>query len=198
MQKGARYMKELMQNTNDNNTPYCDFSEERYYKKKQLFLENGYKNYLKNACWDFNFEHEASVADYEQSFLSQMIWGHLLIKNNENSSFCVNRNYMYVKGETKDKILLFHFDVMNNPKTEHSLGKKACEHGCNEKRKQWEKIYHTIGNFAPIPWAENLQRKHNNLGERWDCLLRYCKYNWTSWNKKDIHSIFEEYMKSTY
>ena len=64
---------------------------------------------------------------------------------------------------------------MNNPKECHEIGKKAA-HDVSCNRDLWKN--NVIGNFTPVPWPEDLQKKHNNFGERWDRLLNYCRSNW--------------------
>lgn len=175
--------------------PYCEQRNERKYKERQKSWEDGYKLYLIKEIWDYDFEKEGTVSDCEQSFLSQMIFGHLLKAQGYND-FSVNRYFMDVNGNNK-KNIRFYFDVMNNPKVNHELGKKAYNKGYEHERKIWEARYHTIGNFTPIPWPENLQRKHNGFQERWDKLLEYCKENWVKWDEGVIDISFNEYMKRT-
>lgn len=176
--------------------PYCNFSKKRLYREKQKQWENGYQLYLKEQTWRYDFESEASFSDDEQSFLSQMIFGHLL-KSFGYIDFQVKRYYMYVKGKNNQNIV-YYFDVMNNPSASYYIGKKAQNDGCENLRKEWENKYHTIGNFTPIPWSENIQRKHRNLSERWDLLLRYFKECWGDWKERGIIDIsFNEYMKCT-
>lgn len=180
----------LSENCTNSKPSYCKEKTEWRYIDNQKIWEEGYENYLRSAKWCYNFENEPSRGHCEQSFLSQMIFGHLLITHGYND-FSINRNYMYVNG----KDILIHFDLMNNPKECHEIGKKAA-HDVSCNRDLWKN--HVIGNFTPVPWPEDLQKKHNNFGERWDRLLNYCRSNWGEWEKnKKIDISFNEYMKRT-
>lgn len=174
---------------------YCRKSDKWLYKDRQKSWENDYKEYIKDGKWDYDFKYELTVGDCEQSFLSQMIFGHLFIRGLDYHSFLVKRYYMLVN-RNDEKNICFHFDVMNNPKVVHELGRKANEI-CEESRIQWEGVYHTIGNFTSIPWPENLQKRHLEFSERWDKLLKYCQGEWHKWDKKIINISFEEYLKLT-
>lgn len=190
-------MGKSIKETNATNKSYCKFQMVRTYKKKQILWEKDLHAFLDKENWDYNFEYENTVGHCEQSFLSQMIFGHLF-KIQGYHKFLMNRYYMYVIGD--DKKLFFHYDVMNNPNTIHELGRKVSNQESENKRKEWKKIYHTIGNFTPIPWPKkvNLQLKHKNFGERWDRLLEFLQNNWNDWDKSGMTDTFEAYMKITF
>ena len=187
--------------------PYCEHTPYQSYKKSQQPWEQGYEGYIKKNQWFYNFENEDTVSDCEQSFLSQMIFGNLL-KSQGYFDFTVDRRTIFVYRSDNEKIK-FYFDVMNNPKGDHELGRKAkAKKDCEEIWVKWYNIYHTIGNFTPIPWplipcpnnpqnTFNLQKKHNWLNERWDKMLKYCRENWDTWDKNVIDISFDEYIKRT-
>ena len=72
---------------------------------------------------------------------------------------------------------------------------------------EWEKwrneLYHTIGNFTPVPWpimkygSINMQDIHKGLDERWDLFLKLCQSEWTYFKKYSIYIDFQSYIKLT-
>lgn len=84
--------------------------------------------------------------------------------------------------------LLFHFDVMNNPKAARTiwrLGSMAKAKGVDELT--FKDYRRTLGNLTPVPWwiergrtaretDRNLQALHNDLAEWWDILLCYLQW----------------------
>ena len=74
---------------------------------------------------------------------------------------------------TKD----FLFDVMNNPQNGQPYNN-------SDYNLLFEDIYHTIGNFAPVPktivtkyYGPNLQLLHKDLNELWQWFLKFLKDN---------------------
>lgn len=168
--------------------------------KKKECCEEGYLSFLEDNNWKYNFDKEYSKSDTEQSFLSRMIF----------CSLFKNMNYMceLPKGDdiaikvSKENWLepcYFLFDVMHNPKEGHQpyiLAKKM------QKQLRFDRYYHTIGNFAPVPrtivykrCGPNLQLKHKHLSELWCRFLKYMQENWEKWPTKIHEKItFKEYM----
>lgn len=119
------------------------------------------------------------------------------MKNESNNNCPYSDNWFLWKTINEKEGLLFHFDIMNNPKPKSCGLAAACS---EEKKNEWENTYHSIGNMAPIPWFKvdmdhyiNGQLLHKSLDERWDLYLQLLKNNWGIWGKEsDI--TFEKYM----
>ena len=178
---------------------------------------HGYRKYIADGSnWAHNFEKEGEQkgVGYEAYYLSQMVFWHLLQYNSVIKTNCSVEQCVYCKNKmVLSKGIEFHFDVMHNPKTSHCRGMLASEKAFGEWKK-WTELYHTIGNFTPIPWITkltrkkfdsehsivvekiNLQRVHLHLDERWDYLLKYLKEHWALWKTNDSIS-FEDYMRFT-
>ena len=93
--------------------------------------------------------------------------------------------------------------VMNNPKESHAFGKTIKKVSIDEWEKWRNKLYHTIGNFTPVPWpimkygSINMQDIHKGLDERWDLFLKLCQSEWTYFKKYSIYIDFQSYIKLT-
>ncbi len=142
--------------------------------------------------------------DIEASYLCVGIWS-LLMNGMPLSEKTYSNGWLVYDSGSNNKPMIFHFDIMNNPKK--AKGKYSCGlfDGLNEKDLNTLKgIYHSIGNMAPIPWFSvegkhsiNGQVLHKAVDERWDIFLSLLKNNWKSWNKDNPEFTFEEYMKLT-
>lgn len=162
--------------------------------------ENGYKKYLETKKWDYNFENEYTTSDWEQSLLSRMIFMNLFEFANESYK-CSIRDNISITIESNEKKVDFLFDVMHNPNENKQPYNQAHLNGINNLL--FEGIYHTIGNFAPVPrtivskfYGPNLQMIHLYLNELWPWFLKYLKDNWIEWPTK-VHEFmsFKEYIK---
>lgn len=183
----------------------CYCNHRKYAKDKNEIpqWEEGCNNFLNNAdAWNYNFEKEYSKGDCEQSVLSQLIFIKLYkeLGNIENAimledgiSICVE------KGKKKKGFL---FDVMNNPNSCQPHFQAECKN-YNSGKMLFGEIYHTIGNFAPIPrtiitkyYGPNLQLIHRDLNELWPWLLKFLQDNWGEFPTKVYELMtFKEYMK---
>ncbi|WP_150263054.1 hypothetical protein [Parvimonas micra] len=72
--------------------------------------------------------------------------------------------------------------------------KLATKLGINsEKRQEWQKIYHTIGNLVLVPdnslEGRQINKIHHDKNEWWEPVLKYLSDNW---NKEDLS--FKEYI----
>lgn len=170
-----------------------------YYKA----VSDGLNKFIKHNGWYINLpeeENRNSSVDLECSYLCHGIWTKLT-KNESNNGRPYSNNYFYLKHNRNENEILFHFDIMNNPK------KKSCGLAkyCNEQELQnWQRIYHSIGNMTPIPWFKvkgehyiNGQALHNALDERWDLFLNTLEKNWNIWNSTSSFT-FKSYMLLTY
>ena len=151
--------------------------------------ENGLNRFIKsemNLMTNELFDGEAkySNVDCEACFLSQFIFRNLFGLYIEKAEFCNNR-YILVGNDR------FYFDIMNNPKyaenKRNRIGAVVSKFtGCKEEYEEWERTYHTLGNFAPIPQFIEMDGKKRNVQffheascyERWDLLLKYLQGNW--------------------
>lgn len=104
--------------------PYCEQRNERTYKKRQEYWKDGYKLYLHKETWDYDFKQEGTVRDCEQSFLSEMIFGHFLKAQGYND-FSVNRYFMYVNGN--DNKNMESTDIIQLEILRLYLGQKICK-----------------------------------------------------------------------
>lgn len=182
---------------------YCKHTKYAKFKNEIQNWYDGYESYLNNSNWDYNFESEYSQGDCEQSILSQLIFIKLFEKLfiNSSSKLKDKRTISITLNNFKDKECFFLFDVMHNPKSGQPYN--------NAQKKNinldFFNIYHTIGNFAPIPssiishnYGPNLQKIHYDLNELWPWFLKFLKDNWTEFPTKIIEFMtFEEYMDYT-
>ena len=165
-------------------------------------VKEGLDNFVKNRAWDKNI-HQNENRNYnvhlEGSYLCHGIWAKIM-KNESKNGKPYSHNYFYCKNSAYKNEILFHFDIMNNP-NKKSCGLANC---CNNKElKEWQKIYHSIGNMTPIPWFKVIgehyidgQAIHNALDERWDLFLNVLKNNWNNWCSEKSFT-FESYMLLT-
>ena len=192
--------------------PYCIHIPKHWYSTEQRIWEgkpdeargSGLWEFVRQETWEYSFDKETVKDRFNDGFerealpLSRMALGHLLIAQNtpfEEFALC-GYNAMNVKHGEEETLL--HFDVMHNWRPgndKNRIGYQALEADLFTDLQELKRIYHTIGNFAPIPWPENLQRVHANNSERWDKLLLHLQANWSSW--KDITFSFKAYMKAT-
>lgn len=179
-----------------------------YYDKEKMkekeYSEEGYISFLKDNNWKYDFvkNEEFSTSDAEQSFLSRMIFCHLFEKIDSLYMCELPRGdniAIQVSKKGRSELCYFLFDVMHNPK-------KSCQPAdmgeAVGSKISFGKIYHTIGNFAPIPrtvtynnYGQNLQFIHSALNELWCWMLKFMKDNWKCWPTKVGEIIsFEDYM----
>lgn len=167
----------------------------KYISKRQNVMEEIPEDEARN----FNKHVEAS-------YLCHGIWSRLM-DNKSNNGNPYSDNYFAWSDNPntceEDKIL-FHFDIMNNPKVnKKNVYSCGLFRNCDKKlRTDVEHVYHTIGNMAPIPWFRvagnryiNGQTLHKSLDERWDLFLHILRDNWDSWNTNKCNMTFEKYMK---
>lgn len=85
----------------------------------------------------------------------------------------------------------------------HTFGKTIKKVSIDEWEKWRNELYHTIGNFTPVPWpimkygSINMQDIHKGLDERWDLFLKLCQSEWTYFKKYSIYIDFQSYIKLT-
>lgn len=156
--------------------------------------ENMYRKISKDESRNYGI-------DIEASYLCHGIWAKLM-KSTKNNGNPYTKNYLIWNNGSKKSDLIFHFDIMNNPKSK-SCGLAKMYLDNNTEKNEWKEIYHSVGNMVPIPWFEvdgnhfiDGQGLHKSLDERWDLYLQLLKDNWKVWGK-DISITFEEYMKLT-
>ena len=170
---------------------------------------SGYDTNVKNGVIEFATRGEQELfntidgesgnygCDVEASYLCHGIWNILMENDNQFGS---DRDFVW-KYENRE--LLFHFDIMNNPNISkqnvYSCGLFKNSDGIDDVRK----IYHTIGNMAPVPWFKvegehyiDAQKLHKSLDERWDLFLQVLRSNWALWNSCEGFT-FEDYMRIT-
>ena len=152
--------------------------------------------------YDFEMENKQGAIHSEARYLSQTLFSKLMFSLNEELPLLIISSASYACMKQEKVEIRFYFDVMNNPKPNirklKSLGTLATAKNICERSK-WEIIYHSVGNYAPIPslkTGRHLQLKHNDLSERWDSLLNYCKKNWSMFTCGKLIS-FNDYMKFT-
>ncbi len=145
--------------------------------------------------WRYNFEREETKMHCEQSYLSRTIWCYLLSGADFSKESLGEINDIFI-GDAQTRYL---FDVMNNSKN---------------KSHEYRNLYHTIGNFTPVPVLQPSQKRkrantiqliHNWCGEgRWDKVLSCMSqgiYKTKRGNEIPIRADgfnFESYMKNTY
>lgn len=167
-------------------------------------LDKGLNKYLDAKNWLYDFKNEnlqPKKQDIEARYLSQYFFCKLIETIDSNFSVEItDSTYMYLV-KNKQKII-FHFDVMNNPKEAHAFGKNV-KKICKAEWDEWNQIYHTIGNFTPVPWPNlqygniNMQDIHKALDERWDLFLKVCQNEWSIFEEHGIYIDFQMYMKLT-
>ncbi len=169
-------------------------------------LEQGLNRFLDNkGNWLYNFENEnpqPKKQDIEARYLSQYFFSKLIQSIDKRFKVEItDSTYMYLICNGKETI--FHFDVMNNPKESHVFGKTIKKESSDEWEKWRNELYHTIGNFTPVPWpimkygSINMQDIHKGLDERWDLFLKLCQSGWTYFEKYSIYIDFQSYIKLT-
>lgn len=176
---------------------YAKYDDEATYLSMHTFAS--LFEYLMKTCLEKPRTVEsADNLDYERKDAA------LEMRPNPPSSGDLDKSKSQTETENARQ-LLFHFDVMNNPKAARNNFRRI---GSMAKRSEplvhlsFEKIYHTIGNFAPVPWwisgtylqgQYNLQRLHVNLAEWWDALLLYLQ--WRMPEFKEVSGIsFVDYI----
>ena len=168
-------------------------------------LEQGLNRFLDKGDWLYNFENEnpqPKKQDIEARYLSQYFFSKLIQSIDERFKVEItDSTYMYLICNGKGT--MFHFDVMNNPKESHTFGKTIKKVSIDEWEKWRNELYHTIGNFTPVPWpimkygSINMQDIHKGLDERWDLFLKLCQSEWTYFKKYSIYIDFQSYIKLT-
>ena len=168
-------------------------------------LEQGLNRFLDKGDWLYNFENEnpqPKKQDIEARYLSQYFFSKLIQSIDERFKVEItDSTYMYLICNGKET--MFHFDVMNNPKESHAFGKTIKKVSIDEWEKWRNELYHTIGNFTPVPWpimkygSINMQDIHKGLDERWDLFLKLCQSEWTYFKKYSIYIDFQSYIKLT-
>lgn len=195
------------------NKIYVEFNSKPGRKDKAYFkaVNQRLKKFITDKAWnknipeDENRNHDVHV---EASYLCHGIWTKIM-NNKSNKGKPYSSNYFYWKKNKRQNEILFHFDIMNNPKKQSCGLANCCS---NQKLDEWTKIYHTIGNMTPIPWFKidnptpgdkepinryiNGQMLHLALDERWDLFLNLLKNNWSHWCDKESMT-FETYMLLT-
>lgn len=110
-----------------------------------------------------------------------------------------------IEVKKNDTSKTFLFDVMHNPGKSFRPCQQARKLNYNNGEMKFEKIYHTIGNFAPVPrtiisknYGPNLQQIHLQLNELWPWFLKFLKDNWEEFPTEVAEIMtFEEYMVFT-
>ncbi len=184
---------------------YCEVIRKKQYEKYEMIRRRNnwdeqVLRYINDSkSWDYSFENEFSISDCEQSFLSRAVFAILMgVPLNK-----VVANVIYIL----DDSVYWYFDVMHNPKIDkNDQNRLASKLGLDSvERYKWEKIYHTIGNFSPIPWPKekwfsgrHLQWYHAKpCHENWSIFLSDLQNHWGE--MKEYKTInFKEYIKRTY
>lgn len=163
-------------------------------KGLQTFLNNE-KRVDKNLPKD---EARNSGNHIECSYLNHGIWTKLM-ENVSNNKLPYSANYFWWAKEADEERMLFHFDIMNNPKSCGLSNLYQKEKG-NDGLAKWKSSYHSVGNMTPIPWFKidgnhyiDGQQLHKSLDERWDLYLKFLKDNWNLFNKNK-NMTFEKYI----
>lgn len=162
----------------------------------------GYRNFLfSDQPYLYDFSHEETNHDYECSYLSIVIFWNLAQKKEKYKKSDIIIDQKEYRGgrtkyDSKGEGNWYYYDVMHNATVDKNRkGKLATKLG--EKsviRLQWEKVYHTIGNFSPVPYAKNRQINfiHHDMNEWWEPTLKFMKDYWGDWEIS-----FDEYIKMT-
>lgn len=183
---------------------FCNHTKNVRYKNEINEWKDGYSKFLisKNS-WKYSFENEYSKKDCEQSILSQMIFMNLFMKINGLCEADMYRDGKSININVNGLEKQFLFDIMNNPNKGNQPYIQA--EYCDYKTIKFKELYHTIGNFAPVPrtivskyYGPNLQVIHKDLNELWPWLLKFLQDNWDVFPTK-IYEImsFREYMRYT-
>ncbi len=153
--------------------------------------------------WKKNFDTEADA-------LSRDIFANLFKKMSDgrlSESASIDQKSINIKlaGGTVNKY--FTFDVMNNPNHAQPHDQAVYKEYLPDKNAHmaFYDLYHTIGNFAPIPrtiisknFGPNLQMIHRYLNELWPWNLKFMKDNWKEFPTSVNELLsFEEYMTYT-
>ena len=172
-------------------------------------LEEKLNEFLNNGDWLYDFGKEnlqPKKQDIEARYLSQYFFCRLIENiDNRYRAEITDDTYMYLI--CNEKKTMFHFDIMNNPKEAHVFG-KAIKNASENEWVTWQKRYHTIGNFAPVPWpileyenkingSINMQDIHKGFDERWDLFLKFCQSEWSNFTDYCVYIDFCSYMKLT-
>lgn len=174
------------------------------YGKKDLD-KNTFREFLKQESWSYDFEEhdEPTKGDWENSHLALVCFRHLYLSEKNSSDIRVAQGkYLEIDGRE------YHPDVMNNP--HYRFGICNClKKSAAEELDRIEKVYHTIGNFALLPWwpkfegetcCEDLQRLHAFcLREWWDLNLQYILnsyFNSLSFGKDNYQEKRNEYIRA--
>lgn len=164
---------------------------------------NGLHEFLEAGEWLYDFSEESSPSekDCEAAYLSQYFFYELMHIIADDGVLSNDEHHRKICVELDDvnKSQEFHFDVMNNPKINRRIFSKNIKEKCSKEWANWFAIYHTIGNFTPIPWPRNVKRhlqlKHSHLDERWDLFLHYLRCEWSEdW---EVGISFFQYMQLT-
>lgn len=167
-------------------------------------LEKGLNEFLDTGDWLYDFENEnpqPKKQAIEARYLSQYFF-RKLIESIDNKYLADITDSTYMHLICDERKTMFHFDVMNNPKEAHAFGKSIKKASIDEWVK-WQKRYHTIGNFAPVPWpileygSINMQDIHKGFDERWDLFLKFCQSEWPNFADYCVYIDFRSYMKLT-
>ena len=171
----------------------------RLWKNNQeLWLKEIVKDNLAHKLVGHNFQdnNEWTASDYEQSPLSQIIWGEIISsylskKYGEEYAYLINSYYLTVQSDTKS--FRFLVDAMNNGKVAYNPS-----YGTKDNSDIIYK-YHYIGNFTPIPGNVPLKRSlqfiHRGFQEDWNKMIKYIRDNWNDF-KFDL--TFDEYIEMTF
>lgn len=159
--------------------------------------------YLKEYGWDYVFDGEYTTSDKEQSLLCRTIFTNIipLISNFDSEVYPRDEISILIKNDS-GLSKTFLFDVMHNPKKRKQPYAQANYLSIDIDEVNFIDIYHTIGNFAPIPrtvvtryFGPRLQGIHLNLNELWPWFLKFLKDNWEDFPTKVSELIsFNEYM----
>lgn len=179
---------------------YVDYKPTRGKKGEEYYkaIQEGIDRFIKEPLYKTISDSESRVAGahVEASYLCHGIWTKIMNNKFNQEKPQSGNSFYWCEEETKPPIL-FHFDIMNNPKEKSCGLAKDCS---KKKRKEWGKIYHSIGNMTPIPWFEidgnhyiDGQQLHKSLDERWDLYLRFLQFSWDNFVDSSIMR-FEDYM----
>ena len=170
-------------------------------------FEEGLKSYLKldkPYLYDFSNEDRLGKNHCENSYLAQMIFWKIsqkllqrysksILYFSQSSNYSGNRIKFKINEKKESK--WFYSDVMHNAiVVDRNKKKLATKLGINsEKRQEWQKIYHTIGNLVLVPdnslEGRQINKIHHDKNECWEPVLKYLSDNW---NKEDLS--FKEYI----
>lgn len=163
---------------------YCVHKKYFRFEQELHAWQNACNSFINSGqdSWNYDFasNHEYTRSDSEQSVLSQLIF--LTLYNHR-------KHPRQCGGQMADGISIsigenqFLFDVMHNPNRCQPRSQAAFL----QKELSFGNIYHTIGNFAPVPrtivshnYGPNLQLIHRALNEIWPWTLKFLRDNWCS------------------